>query len=86
MISLITHLSKVLFKIYFEKVQSIEQLSEEQAIFCKDRRVVQQILSLKRITEKYRVDRKMFKYFIDLKKAFGSELGWPYIPDKPGQS
>ena len=72
-ISLISHTSKILLMIILTRLipQAEDILSEEQAVFRKNRSTTEQILNCRLIMEKH-IDqqRQVYHNFIDYKKAF----------------
>ena len=73
-ISLICHASKIILEIIRSRMKStIEmQMAEEQAGFRPGRGTIEQIFSLRLITEKYLAlqEKELYLIFIDFKKAF----------------
>ena len=74
-VSLLCHYSKILTSIIMEriKMRTEEILSEEQAGFRPSRSTIDQIFTLRRLSEKYiDANRNLFLCYIDFKKAFDS--------------
>ena len=72
-ISLINHTEKILSTVLLNRLESHldPYLAEEQAGFRKDRSTVHQILAVRLLAEKVkRQGKKIFKCFIDFRKAF----------------